>query len=106
MVLGDDVRVVLIEARPGPASADFALVGGAFVVVYTTEPTDSKALHAAIAAVTGSGWVVLSVERPFKLSAFRAQATPETQRLYEQAFACGMAMAFNKFPSEQSSTLH
>lgn len=105
-MMRDDVRVVMIEARPGLSSAELSQVGGAFVLVYTTEKTDSQAKYSAIAAVTASGWVVLSVERPFKLSAFRARATPETHRLYEIALACGTAMAFHKFPSGKSPTLH
>jgi hypothetical protein len=104
----EEIRVVMLEARPLPDSPDFGEVAGAFVNVYCTADTDATALNLASSEITQQGWVVLSVEGQHVMSRSEAQSSPDTLAYYEQTLIDGVVLVFHNFPhgGEEPEPVH
>ena len=104
----EEVRVVLLEARPSRESPKFKEVAGAFVKIYTTARSEAEAPAIASSEMAEAGWLVVSVDDQYSLTREEAQAAPDSLPYFEQALLDGTVLVFNNYPhgGEESIALH
>lgn len=95
-----------LEARPLPASPDFDLAGGAFVVCYLKPSLAEDPVQHAAAYVRAQHWQVIAVEdEPEQLD---RDGAPDPD-YFDRALADDEVYVFHQWPIEdsaESETLH
>jgi hypothetical protein len=104
----EEVRVVLLEARPSHESPEFNEVAGAFVNIYTTARSEAEALAIASSEIAEAGWLIVAVEDQYSLTRAEAQAAPDSLPYFEQALLDGIVLVFHNYPhgGEDPTALH
>jgi hypothetical protein len=104
----EEVRVVLLEARPSHEAPEFKEVAGAFVNIYTTATSEAEALSIASSEMADAGWIIVAVENQYSLTRAEAQAAPDSLPYFEQALLDGIVLVFHNYPhgGEDPTALH
>ena len=104
----EEVRAVLLEARPSHESPEFKEVAGAFVNIYVTARLEAEALAIASSEIAEAGWLIVAVEDQYSLTRAEAQAAPDLLPYFQQALLDGIVLVFHNYPhgGEDPTALH
>lgn len=95
----EQVRVVMVDARPLPGTDAFAEYGGATINVYSTELSQDAALAIAVREISEAGWQIQSVEDTFLLTRQDLAEAPDGLKYFEQALLGGIVLVIHTYPA-------
>jgi hypothetical protein len=91
--------LITIEALPVPGSKAADTCGGAYINVYTTEPSESAAVQAASREVAEAGWQSRAIEKVVFVTREDYDEDSEGLEYFDQALIDGIVLVVHSFPN-------
>ncbi len=102
----EGLYVVTVEAQPIAGSDAFELHRGAYVIVFTTEFSESQALSTASREINAAGWKSKSIENVVWATRSDYADDPSGLEYFEQALIDGVVLVVFPPGPEEEDVLH
>ena len=94
----EGLYVVTVEALPAAGSGAFALHGGAYINVFTTDATELQARDTVSREVADAGWKIQSIGNIDWVTRADYADDPSSLEHFEQALIAGVVLVIHTFP--------